>query len=287
MNNNTSFTYTNSIGTLEFSLASPYWITNVTGAAGVGATINETQNLNCEGTSIIGRSVAARTIVLDGCIFEPLLHTRAKLVDVFAPGVPSVLSLTDGGKTWLLDVEVKNGLEVSLGSGVQNFQVGLHAASPYWRSLGSYSQQLMGLRAALRFPAHFGGSWYLSRFSQGFYAQAENTGNIPIGFQLVLTARAAVTNPEIVLLETGQCIRFETAMQNGDSIMLQTHSENLSATYAHSSGVQTSAYIYMDAQSDMRMQLLPGKNTFKVSAAEGRENLSVRLVASEGVKSGA
>ena len=287
MNGDTVFRYKNAIGEIVFSKQSRYWVTDISGVSGVAVNISDEQSLGQVGSTITARSVQPRPITINGCIFEPLEQTRANLIDVISPGVPSELSVTENGETWFLNVDPKSALEISVGDGVQNFQVQLYCAYPHWRTMAQHVEQLTGLQALFKFPFYTGGSWYISQFTVSFFKEIINTGNASIGFRATFTARAALSDPEIYLMETGQRIKFNVDMESGDQIHLETYDGDLSALYTHNSGEQENGYWYMAKESDMGMQLRPGVNTFRSSAGTGRENLSVRLEAYQGVKTGA
>ncbi len=286
MNKDTVITYRNEIGEIQFSYDGMFGISDIRGVSAVDVELAQTQTLGQIGATVSTRSIKPKTITIDGFFFTPIKENRKKLIDVFAPGIESRLCVLQDNTEYFIETEPVTTPDISLGDGIQHFQITLQAAYPYWRTGTGTVIQLAGIHGQFMFPFFSGGTFKLSAYSEGFFKEVENMGNTEMGFSAVFAARAHVQTPEIYLLETGQRILFNINMETGDEITIDTQEGKLKAVLTQSNGPSENAFRYMDIQSDMNMRLAPGKNTFRCSAQQGRENLSVRLLAYQGISSG-
>ncbi len=286
MNKDTVITYRNDIGEIRFSYDGMFGISDIRGVSAVDVELAQTQTLGQIGATVSTRSIKPKTITIDGFFFTPIKENRKKLIDVFAPGIESRLCVLQDNTEYFIEAEPVMTPDIYLGDGIQHFQITLQASYPYWRTGTEHVLQLSGIHPTFKFPFFSGGTFKLSTFSEGYFKEVENIGNTEMGFSAIFAARAYVENPEIYLLETGNRILFHVNMESGDEILINTQEGKLNAILTRNNGISENAYRYMDIQSDMNMRLAPGKNTFRCSATQGRENLSVRMLAYQGISSG-
>lgn len=285
MNENTVFIYENTIGRLVFQYDSPLWITDVDGMSSVEIDIAESRSTMQVGSSITSQNVRPRSFTLDGAIFEPIAAQRERLLNVIAPQIPATLTIRQGGEEWYLDVVPEKTPEVTPGNGVQFFQPRLRAAYPYWRTTASYATQIAGLVAMFKFPFYTGGSWWISRYSDSYFASIENRGNVPVEFRVTFTARAALDNPELYHVDTGKRILIRKSMIAGERVSVSTIYGHKGVVCTSASGETSNGFKYLSVDSDLSMTLRPGANLLRIDAVN-REGLGVRIEAPEGVKSG-
>lgn len=285
MNENTTFIYENTIGRLVFQYGSQMWITDVDGMSSVEIDIAESRSTMQVGSSITSQNVRPRSFTLDGAIFEPIAAQRERLLNVIAPQIPATLTIRQGGEEWYLDVVPEKTPEVTPGAGVQFFQTRLRAAYPYWRTTASYATQIAGLVAMFKFPFSTGGSWWISRYSDSYFASIENRGNVPVEFRVTFTARAALDNPELYHVDTGKRILIRKSMIAGERVSVSTIYGHKGVVCTSAAGETSNGFKYLSVDSDLSMTLRPGSNLLRIDAVN-REGLGVRIEAPEGVKSG-
>lgn len=285
MNENTVFTYENNIGKLVFQYDSQMWITDVDGMSSVEIDIAESRSAMQVGSSITSQNVRPRSFTIDGAIFEPIAPARKRILNIIAPQIPATLTIKQGRESWYLDVVPEKTPEITPGNGVQFFQTRLRAAYPYWRTTASYATQIAGLAAMFKFPFNTGGSWWISRYSDSYFATIENRGNVPVEFRVTFTARAALDNPELYHVDTGKHILIRKTMVAGERVVVSTIYGNKGVTCISPSGAITNGFKNLSVDSDLSMTLNPGSNLLRIDATN-REGLGVRIEAPEGVKSG-
>ncbi|MEE0681380.1 MAG: hypothetical protein ACLVML_00760 [Candidatus Gastranaerophilaceae bacterium] len=286
MNENTVVIYENALGKLEFRHESAFWISDISGASSVDVDIAESRSAMQIGSSIEGQIVQPRSITIDGAIFEPLAANRKRLIDIMSPQVPSILTVIGNGESWYLDVVPERTPDITPGNGVQMFQLRLRAAYPYWRTTASYAAQVTGISPLFRFPFSTGGTWWISRFSDNFFATVTNQGNIATGFRAIFVARSALSNPELHHVDSGKRILIRKSMAAGDMITVSTVHGSKGVVCTSAAGGVTNGFRYLSADSNLSMSLLPGPNLLRVDAGVNREGLSARIEAPMGVRSG-
>lgn len=285
MNESTVVIYENALGKLEFRYESAFWISDIN-TSSVDVDITESRSAMQIGSDIEGQIVQPRSITIDGAVFGPLAANRKRLIDVMAPQVPSTLTVIDSGGSWYLDVVPERTPEVAPGNGVQMFQLRLRAAYPYWRTTASYAAQVTGISPLFRFPFSTGGTWWISRFSDNFFATVTNQGNIATGFRAIFVARSALSNPELYHVDSGKRVLIRTSMAVGDMITVSTVHGSKGVVCTSAAGEVANGFRYLSSDSDLSMSLLPGPNLLRVDAEANREGLTVRVEAPMGVRSG-
>lgn len=286
MNENTSFILESAIGKIEFAYASPFWISEIDGVSSVDIDISQSQSSGQVGSSIANQSVQPKAFTIDGAIFDPVQTNRRKLIEVVAPQTNATLTVKIGVDSWYLDVVPERTPDISPGNGMQNFQLRLYAAYPYWRSTTSYAHQVAGLTAMFKFPFFTGGKWWISKFNDSYFSEIENSGNVPIEFQVIFTARSALSSPELYHMGTRRRIKINKDMIAGERVIVSTMYGKKGVTCISASGETSNGFKYLSIDSDLSMSLIPGINLLRIDADSNREGLGARVEAPKEVRSG-
>jgi hypothetical protein len=278
--------YESVIGRLVFRYDSPLWISEIDGVSSVEIDISESRSTGQVGSSVSSRSVRPRSVPIEGSVFDPIDTNRDRVIDIMAPQANATLTVIKNGKSWYLDVTPEKTPDFTPGVGVQYFQARLHAAYPYWRSTNSYATQIAGLIAMFKFPFFTGGKWWISKYSDSFFATLDNDGNVPQDFRVIFAARSAIVNPELYQVDTGKRILIRKAMVAGERVIASTIYGKKGVICISAKGEITNGFRYLSVDSNLSMSLLPGPNLLRIDASDNRAGLSVRIEAQEGVKSG-
>lgn len=286
MDEKTVFIYETAAGSVVFGYDSPFWITDFSGLSEIEVDVYESRGIQQIGSTVTGQSVKPRPLTIDGCIFDPVDTNRDILINAVSPQLPATFTMIDKEAAWYLDVIPKKTPAILPGKGVQNFQMQLYAPYPYWRSTKRYSSQISGIAPMFKFPFNTGGKWWVSKYSDDFFANINNGGNIPIELQIVFTAKADLSTPELYHVGTGKKIKILKSMEAGEQIIVSTVYGKRGVTCVDVNGVKTNGFRYLSLDSDLSMTLLPGENLLRSDAENNKEWLGVRLEAPAGVKSG-
>ena len=273
--------------TIRFAVNSDFWITNLTGDDGLDVEMTEQQSTGQTGKTITGQSVGSRAITVTGSILRDLDANKALLKRLIRPESAARWLKTVGRTTWYLDVLPSHTPDVSGGAHLLNFQFKLKAAYPYWRTVETAATMLGGLESAwFPTPVSTAGTWYISRYKRDLYTPVVNSGSTETGFTLRLTATARVKNP--MLWHNGQrsFIRLNKEMLPGEAAVIYTLEGERGCTYRQSDGTEVNGFRWLDYDSDLWMTLAPGANVLRLTADEGRENLTVTIHAPKGVAAG-
>ena len=273
--------------TIRFAVNSDFWITNLTGDDGLDVEMTEQQSTGQTGKTITGQSVGSRAITVTGSILRDFDANEALLKRLIRPESAARWLKTVGRTTWYLDVLPSHTPDVSGGAHFLNFQFKLKAAYPYWRTVETAATMLGGLESAwFPTPVSTAGTWYISRYKRDLYTPVVNSGSTETGFTLRLTATARVKNP--MLWHNGQrsFIRLNKEMLPGEAAVIYTLEGERGCTYRQSDGTEVNGFRWLDYDSDLWMTLAPGANVLRLTADEGRENLTVTIHAPKGVAAG-
>ena len=273
--------------TIRFAVNSDFWITNLTGDDGLDVEMTEQQSTGQTGKTITGQSVGSRAITVTGSILRDFDANEALLKRLIRPESAARWLKTVDRTTWYLDVLPSHTPDVSGGAHLLNFQFKLKAAYPYWRTVETAATMLGGLESAwFPTPVSTAGTWYISRYKRDLYTPVVNSGSTETGFTLRLTATARVKNP--MLWHNGQrsFIRLNKEMLPGEAAVISTLEGERGCTYRQSDGTEVNGFRWLDYDSDLWMTLAPGANVLRLTADEGRENLTVTIHAPKGVAAG-
>ena len=272
---------------IRFAEDSDFWITNLTGDDGLDIEMTEQQSTGQTGKTITGQSVGSRSLTVTGSILRDFDANEALLKRLIRPEATARWLKTVGNTIWYLDVLPSHTPDVSGGAHLLNFQFKLKAAYPYWRTAETADTMLGGLESAwFPTPISTAGTWYISRYKRDLYTSVLNSGNTETGFTLRLSANARVKNP--MLWHNGQrsFIRLNKEMLPGEVATISTLESERGCVYRQSDGTEVNGFRWLDYDSDLWMTLTPGANVLRLTAEEGRENLTATIRAPKGVAAG-
>ncbi len=245
--------------TIRFAVDSDLWITNLTGDDGLDVEMTEQQSTGQTGKTITGQSVGSRSLTVTGSILRDLDANEALLKRLIRPKEAARWLKTVGDTTWYLDVLPAHTPDVSGGEHLLNFQFKLKAAYPYWRTVETAATMLGGL---------------------------EGSCSTETEFVLTLTAAARVKNPMLWHNGKRSYLKLNKEMLPGESAIISTVDGSRGCTYRQSDGTEVNGFRWLDYDSDLWMTLDPGDNVLRLTADEGRENLTATVTAPKGVAAG-
>lgn len=273
--------------TIRFAADSDFWITDMSGDDGLDIEMTEQQSTGQTGKTITGQAVGSRTITVTGSIRADFDANEALLKRLIRPTEAGRWLKTTGRTTWYLDVLPSHTPDVSGGAYLLNFQFKLKAAYPYWRTVETAATLLGGLEACwFPTPVSTAGTWYISRYKQTLYTTVRNGGNSSTGFVLTLRAAARVNTPMLWHNGLRTFIRLNKEMLPGESAVISTLDKDRGCTYYYADGASENGFRWLDYDSDLWMKLAPGDNVLRLTAEDGRENMTATVTAPKGVASG-
>lgn len=271
---------------IHFAPTEDFWITSISGENGLDISFSESQSTGQIGTTINGRSVGSKSITVTGDIIKDYDANERLINRIIVVGASLRWTKILGNERWFLDCEAQRLPEVDGEPGLLHFQFRLKCAYPYWRTEETVSTMLGGLQPTwFPTPVSTAGAWYISRYKQDLYTTVTNTGNTETDFKVQLTAMARVLNPMLWHNGKRTFIRLNKEMQAGDRAVISTAESDRGCTYYAADGTEQDGFRFMDINTDWWMTLSPGDNVIRLTADEGRENLTASISAPKGVAS--
>lgn len=271
---------------IHFAPTEDFWITSISGENGLDISFSESQSTGQIGTTINGRSVGSKSITVTGDIIKDYDANERLINRIIVVGASLRWTKILGNERWFLDCEAQRLPEVDGEPGLLHFQFRLKCAYPYWRTEETVSTLLGGLQPTwFPTPVSTAGAWYISRYKQDLYTTVTNTGNTETDFKVQLTAMARVLNPMLWHNGKRTFIRLNKEMQAGDRAVISTAESDRGCTYYAADGTELDGFRFMDINTDWWMTLSPGDNVIRLTADEGRENLTASISAPKGVAS--
>lgn len=271
---------------IHFAPTEDFWITSISGENGLDISFSESQSTGQIGTTINGRSVGSKSITVTGDIIKDYDANERLINRIIVVGASLRWTKILGNERWFLDCEAQRLPEVDGEPGLLHFQFRLKCAYPYWRTEETVSTLLGGLQPTwFPTPVSTAGAWYISRYKQDLYTTVTNTGNTETDFKVQLTAMARVLNPMLWHNGKRTFIRLNKEMQAGDRAVISTAESDRGCTYYAADGTEQDGFRFMDINTDWWMTLSPGDNVIRLTADEGRENLTASISAPKGVAS--
>lgn len=272
---------------IHFSPTSNFWVIAISGENGLDISFNESQATGQTGKTITGRSIGSKSITITGDIVGDYDANERLLNRLIVPMAPLRWTKILGTERWYLDGEAQRLPDIDGEPGLLHFQFKLKCAYPYWRTAETLTTMLGGLQSTwFPTPVSTAGRWYISRYKQDLYTTVNNTGNTETDFTLNLTAKARVLTPMLWHNGTRTFIRLNKEMLAGERAVISTAENNRTCTYYAADGTSQDGFRFMDADTDWWMTLSPGANVLRLTAEEGRENLTATITAPKGVASG-
>lgn len=271
---------------IHFAPTEDFWITSISGENGLDISFSESQSTGQIGTTINGRSVGSKSITVTGDIIKDYDANERLINRIIVVGASLRWTKILGNERWFLDCEAQRLPEVDGEPGLLHFQFRLKCAYPYWRTEETVSTLLGGLQPTwFPTPVSTAGAWYISRYKQDLYTTVTNTGNTETDFTVQLTAMARVLNPMLWHNGKRTFIRLNKEMQAGERAVISTADNDRGCTYYAADGTEQDGFRFMDINTDWWMTLSPGDNVIRLTADEGRENLTASISAPKGVAS--
>lgn len=271
---------------IRFAADSDFWITDMSGDDGLDVALSTRQSYGQTGKTITGQTVGERAVTVTGAILRGLDENEALLKRLVRPQKAAKWCKTVGDTTWYLDVVPSHTPDVSGSGQLLNFQFKLTAAFPYWRTAETSRTMLGGLESAwFPTPISTAGTFAISRYKNDLYTRVPNDGNAETPFTLYLRAAAKVKNPMLWNNGTRTCIKLLHEMQPGERAIISTADSDRGCRYYTADGAEDNGFRLLDIDSDLWMTLAPGDNVLRMTADEGRENLTVSISAPKGVAS--
>lgn len=271
-------------------------ITAVTGLESSELDISTSDNALVDGASVDGKKIKPRPIHIEASFRSNKNNpeNRAKVIKFFNPKYTGKALITNMGVSRNIEYELEGWTFASVRNMDNKLKilVDLLCPDPYMLNVDNYGKNMANISALFAFPWRMlstrmtsgkldypdkARGMLLGGMAMGYrtlYREVvlANDGDVPTGVQIQFVAtRGPVTNPKITNTGTGQYMRVNVAMQQGDILLIDTNDRHQVITL---NGVNY--YQHIDRKSEP-FKLAVGDNYLEYDADENYTNLDVNL----------
>lgn len=271
-------------------------ITAVTGLESSELDISTSDNALVDGASVDGKKIKPRPIHIEASFKSNKNNpeNRANVIKFFNPKYTGKALITNMGVSRNIEYELEGWTFASVRNMDNKLKilVDLLCPDPYMLNVDNYGKNMANISALFAFPWRMlstrmtsgklnfpdkARGMLLGGMTMGYrtlYKEVvlANDGDIPTGVQIQFVAtRGPVTNPKITNTGTGQYMRVNVAMQQGDILLIDTNDRHQVITL---NGVNY--YQHIDRKSEP-FKLAVGDNYLEYDADENYTNLDVNL----------
>lgn len=271
-------------------------ITAVTGLESSELYISTSDNALVDGASVDGKKIKPRPIHIEASFKSNKNNpeNRANVIKFFNPKYTGKALITNMGVSRNIEYELEGWTFASVRNMDNKLKilVDLLCPDPYMLNVDNYGKNMANISALFAFPWRMlstrmtsgkldypdkARGMLLGGMTMGYrtlYKEVvlANDGDVPTGVQIQFVAtRGPVTNPKITNTGTGQYMRVNVAMQQGDILLIDTNDRHQVITL---NGVNY--YQHIDRKSEP-FKLAVGDNYLEYDADENYTNLDVNL----------
>lgn len=264
---------------LELTHKEGYEIGEVQGLGPPPANINTTATAGGDGSSFNSASLNNRNIVIYLYITSDIENNRQRLYKYFRIKRKCRLYFKNANRNVYIDGRVET-FEPAIFANVQEVQISIICEKPYFKNVNSSVYDFSWTVSGFEFPFSIEESGIeFSTSNRISSVNVLNNGENEVGLEITLTATGTVLNPHILNLSTGGTFALNAEMQEGDKIIITTHTGNKRVTLIK--GGEETNIMNTVAKNPEWFALDLGDNIFSYSADIGGEFLAVSLKLTE------
>lgn len=283
---NEKLTYTNERGeSIVFSPASSYHVNfkDVTGLSDVRNAIYSTNSMGQDGDTYLGYRIESRDVDIVGHIKErdqqAAQSLRRKLNRILNPQYEATLTYEFGSFKRVIGCKIDDAQLFKRKAIFEQFTIQLSCLNPFWREEAETREDIATWIGGFEFPVPDGlqlfDGWQIGYRQPSLIVNVYNRGDVKSGIRIEFRALGALSNPQLLNVDTQEFIKLNIDLIAGDVLTISTgYGEK--AVKLKRGGVETDAFRYLDVDSSY-LQLSVGDNLFRYSAASNTENLEVSI----------
>ena len=270
-------TYTNERGeSIVFSPASSYHVNfkDVTGLSDVRNAIYSTNSMGQDGDTYLGYRIESRDIDIVGYIKErdkqAAQNLRRKLNRILNPQYEATLTYVFGDFRRVIGCKIDDAPIFKRKPIFEQFTVSLSCLNPFWREETETREDIATWIGGFEFPVPDGleitPDWEIGYRQPSLIVNVFNSGDVKSGIRIEFRALGALTNPQLLNVNTQEFIKANISLEAGDVLTVSTGYGEKSVKLTRNGAVDSSY-----------LQLAVGDNLFRYSADTNAENLEVSI----------
>ena len=279
-------TYTNERGeSIVFSPASSYHVNfkDVSGLSDVQNAIYSTNSMGQDGDTYLGYRIESRDIDIVGHIKErdkiAIQELRRNLNRILNPQYSATLTYELGDFKRVIGCTINNAPIFKRGTIFEQFTIQLSCLNPFWREEAETREDIATWIGGFEFHVPGGleitPDWEIGYRQPSLIVNVFNSGDVKSGIRIEFRALGALTNPQLLNVNTQEFIKANISLEAGDVLTVSTGYGEKSVKLTRN-GAESDAFRYLDVDSSY-LQLAVGDNLFRYSADTNAENLEVSI----------
>lgn len=261
---------------LELTQNPAYVITSIEGLDPPDAVLNLYKQAGADGMVYNSATLDNRQLIITIAVNGPAEENRRALYRCFQTKKPVRIYYSNDSIEVYADGHTQN-MTVEFFGQKQIAQVTIICNDPYFHlitpSVTHYNPDDI---AMFEFPFSIPAVGIpFSEVNNYDMATVINPGNVDCGIIIKLYASGSVSNPKVHHSESDAFIKLSTSMQSGDVITIDTRVGHKSIIRKRGSTITN--LITNRTSGSSWIQVIPGENTFSISATSGSSNLSADL----------
>ncbi len=264
---------------IEFAQSFPFFLEEITGIHEISGKVATVKSAFGVGSKYVGTSINDRPITITGH-FRSRLEDRTPQRDILYKAFP----LKESGTLYYYEEDIVRKIDYQVESvktvdkfGFDSFQIDLLCPSPYFTDAEETLVQLSNWNKLLTFPLIIpdGIGIEFGSKSLSLLATIVNLSNIEIGMRIIFRAEGNVVNPSINNVTTGESLKLNQSLKNGDYIEITTYinQKNIYVTIDNETVRKNNTLVF----GSKFLQIHHGTNIFKMDADSGLDKLMVEL----------
>lgn len=264
----------------------PFSVEEIKGFDSIEVKVVTTQGFDQDGSTPVNIYTDDRPLEIIGKIYAEstwkMQELRDQLFNLFLPKVELEIRHSYGGVTRKIKAYAEKTPQIDLTkvSKLQEYKVKLKATDPYWREDKNSLVEMAGTKGKFHFPLTIpkNRGVIFGVKSTSKMASVPNRSAVKTGMTITFTARGSVVNPYVINIYTRECFQLNCAMEDGQSIIVETGDEK--TVTSRLSGITEDYIGYIDIAGGNYtfLELAPGDNVFRYGAESGEDYLAVKFV---------
>lgn len=265
-----TFRYVNQNGdTLIFEYDHGYLINKPVGIDTVQVNLSHAQGIDQVGSTVQSTTVQPRPVTVSGILVGPdQAERKNRLMAVVRPDIPGRLYADD----YYLNVCVTVTPTVEARPEFSKFQFSMTAPYPYWQSENVWQKDLTGVEKRFKFPWNLARPYRFGQVIRNKFITIHNPGQVPAPFTVTLYAAAPAANPRITNAATGEMLRINKALSQGERVVIEITHDRTYVTSSTDGDIRGA----LDLDSGL-FRLGVGDNVLKPEADAGLDQLEIGI----------
>lgn len=261
----------------------PYYILKEADWGTIQATHNQTRYVKQIGTTLVSTVLGIRDIEISGWVIarntNQMITRKTNLNNFFNPLHDYQIEYLGYKLGVIFNQSIRYAREIKGNNEVIcEWKIEGISTDPLFYEIGSNATESTDSDAKFMFPCSFNSNTKEVVFGEvklNSIIAIMNTGQVDVGLQIYIKCFGPVTNPIITNVQTGEFIKINKVLSEGEEIFINTSIGNKSIKgRTNPNSDYTNYYNYRDFESSW-LQLIAGISYFVVTAEGNYENLKV------------